>query len=131
MSHLLGGQDEVRGGVRRDQTAEYNARRRGKVLRPEEFLFEELVRLRPIPCWETLSRLERCGLIKDLLKQIEQLARQRREETGRAPLGRKRILLQVPDFRPEKVERSPAPAFHAMKNLLGGSSLRSGVPTFR
>ena len=112
MSHLLGGQDEVRGGVWRDQTAEYNARRRGKVLRPEEFLFEELVRLRPIPCWETLSRLERCGLIKELLKQIEQLARQRREETGRAPLGRKRILLQVPDFRPEKVERSPAPAFH-------------------
>ena len=68
MSHLLGGQDEVRGGVWRDQTAQYNARRRGKVLRPEEFLFEELVRLRPIPCWETLSRLERCGLIKDLLK---------------------------------------------------------------
>ena len=113
VSHLLGGQDEVRGGMWRDQTAQYNPRRRGKVLRLEEFLFAELVRLRPIPCWETLSRLERCGLIKGLLKQIEQLARQRLEETGRAPLGRKRILLQVPDYRPQKVERSPAPAFHA------------------
>ena len=114
VSHLLGGQDEVKGGVWRDQTAEYNARRAGKVLSLEDFLFEELVRLRPIPCWESLSRVERCGLIKELLREIEGMARQRREETGRAPLGRKRILRQVPHFRPAKVKRSPAPAFHAV-----------------
>ena len=114
VSHLLGGQDEVKGGLWRDQTAEYNARRAGKVLSLEDFLFEELVRLRPIPCWESLSRVERCGLIKELLREIEGMARQRREETGRAPLGRKRILMQVPHFRPEKVKRSPAPAFHAV-----------------
>ena len=114
VSHLLGGQDEVKGGVWRDQTAEYNARRSGKVLTLEDFLFEELVRLRPIPCWESLTRVERCGQVKELLKEIEGMARQRREETGRAPLGKKRILLRVPDHRPEKVERSPAPAFHAV-----------------
>ena len=114
VSHLLGGYDEVKGGVWRDQTAEYNARRAGKVLSLEDFLFEELVRLRPIPCWESLTRVERCALVKELLKEIEQVARQRREETGKAPLGKKRILLQVPDYRPEKMERSPAPAVHAV-----------------
>ena len=114
MSHLLGGQDEVKGGVWRDQTAEYNARRSGKVLTLEDFLFEELVRLRPIPCWESLTRVERCEQVKELLMEIEDMARERREETGRAPLGKKRILLQVPDHRPEKVERSPAPSFHAI-----------------
>ncbi len=114
VSHLLGGLDEVRGGVWRDQTAEYNARRSGKVVSLEDFLFEELVRLRPIPCWENLTRLERCGQVRELLKEIEGLARQRREETGRAPLGKKRILMQVPHYRPEKVDRSPAPSFHAI-----------------
>ena len=29
-------------------------------------------------------------------------------------MGRKRILRQVPHFRPAKVKRSPAPAFHAV-----------------
>jgi len=114
VSHLLGGQDQVKGGVWRDQTAEYKARRAGKVLSLEDFLYEEWVLLRPIPCWEHLSRVERCGQLKELLREIEDMARQRREETGRAPLGRKRILMQVPHYKPEKMERSPAPAFHAV-----------------
>ena len=70
--------------------------------------------MRPIPCWESVTQLERCGKVKELLKEIECMARQRREETERAPLGRKRILMQVPHYRPEKVKRSPAPAFHAV-----------------
>ena len=49
-----------------------------------------------------------------ILREIELLGRQRRQETDKAPLGRKRILLQVPDYRPERVARSSAPAFHAV-----------------
>ena len=40
-------------------------------------------------------------------------ARRRYRETGKRPLGEKKILLQVPHFRPEHVESSPAPAYHA------------------
>jgi len=111
---LKGGYAEVKGGVWRDQTAEYYARRAGKVLKPQDFLFEEWVRLTPIPCFEELSRAERMEQVQELLREIDRLRRQRRQETGRAPLGKKRILHQVPDYRPKKVKRSPAPAFHAV-----------------
>ena len=57
---------------------------------------------------------ERLDVIERLRREIEQVARRRQEETGKPPLGRKKILLQVPDFQPEELSRSPAPAFHAV-----------------
>ncbi len=113
-AHLRAGIDEIAGGVWQDQTAVYNARRIGKALEPEDFLFNELVRLRPIPRLKGRSRLDQLELIKQLFKEIEQMARERRGKTGKAPLGKKRVLRQDPEFRPAKVERSPAPAFHAV-----------------
>ena len=110
---LSQGYSEVRGGVWHDQSAEYKARRAGKVLNLQDFLFKELIRLRPIPCWESLTRAERCAEVKELLRQIDQMARHRRKETGRAPLGEKKILRQDPHYQPARPKRSPAPAFHA------------------
>ena len=114
VDHLLGGFEEIKGGVWRDQTAEYNARRVGKVLKPEDFLFDESVRLTVLPCWKDLTRAERIEQVQELLREIDRLHRQWREKKGKAPLGAKKILRQVPDYRPEKVKRSPAPAFHAV-----------------
>lgn len=115
VDHLLGGYEEVKGGLWRDQTAEYYARRVGKVLKPEEFLFSEWVRLRCLPTWADWSRAERIETVRGLLREIQQIARHRRESTRKAPLGKRRIRQQAPHHRPERVSRAPAPAFHAFR----------------
>ena len=113
VGQLVSGNPQIYGGVWRDQTAEYNARRAGKVLQPEEFLFREVFELRPLLCFEGASWSERRDHARALVKEIEHSARQRFRETGKRPLGAKKILLQVPEFRPEHLEHSPAPACHA------------------
>ena len=108
------GYREMTGGVWHDQTAEGKARRAGKILTPQEFLIEEVIRLSHVPCLEDWRWEPRLELIEQLLHECEQMGRQLREDTGRPPMGAKKILMQVPDFRPKELDRSPAPAFHAV-----------------
>lgn len=114
VGQLLRGYAEVTGGIWRDQTAEYRARRIGRVLSPEEFLFRESVWLRPIPCWAELVRRDRCGRVEEILREIARMAHERREKTEKAPLGARKIMMQVPEWRPKPMRRSPAPAYHAV-----------------
>lgn len=111
---LSRGYAEMGGGVWRNQTGEYNAGRGGKDLNPEDFLSEETVILSPVPCLVDWPHRRRIELMVDLLRDISAVARRRRDETGKPPLGRKKILRQDPHSRPETSSSSPAPAFHAV-----------------
>ena len=113
VAQLRTGYSEVRGGLWRDQSGEYYARKSGKAVNLRDFLVEELVRIRPIPCWVGLSRRQRCAEIEGLLREIARLAWTRQQSTGKVPMGKKRLLRQRPHHRPKKMKRSPAPAFHA------------------
>ncbi len=111
--HLRRGYSEMLGGEWHDETQEYNARRRGKELNLGDFLYEESVVLTPLPCAKDWSFRKKIELVRGQLREISGVVRQRIEETGRPPLGVKKILRQDPHFRPEKLSKSPAPAFHA------------------
>ncbi len=111
-SELLRGYSEVR-GVWRDLTAENRARRSGKVLDPKDFLVEETIHLWPLPPWELLSRLERCGRVAEIVDRIERETRLRHREARSKPLGPDVIRSQDPLERPKEIDSSPAPTFHA------------------
>jgi hypothetical protein len=51
----------------------------------------------------------------ELLREINDKARQEREAKGIKPLGVKAILAQDPLDRPEAPKKSPAPLFHAFR----------------
>ncbi len=108
------GYPELTGGIWHDQTAEGKARRAGKVLTPEEFLIEETILLSHVPRLADWRRRPRLELIEQLLRECEQTGRELQRETGRPPTGPRRILMQVPDFQPKELDRSPAPSFHAV-----------------
>ena len=101
-------------GVWFDASAAYIAGKRGKRVRRSDFetTFEILVH--PLPCWSHLPSEEQRTQARELVRQIEEEARQKRAESGRKPLGAEKILRQDPQFRPEKVAKSPAPLVHAL-----------------
>ena len=114
-----------------DRSREYAARRRGERPGRYEYATEETVILDPLPCWAHLPIEEVRRRVKDLLRDIEsEAAAERRRpssERGRssaatrrsvAPkkvLGVEKVMSADPHYRPEKLERSPAPDFHARR----------------
>ena len=93
-----------------DRTAQYRARLRG-----EQKLFPsiETVHLSPLPFLEGLTVEQRRQFMVDAVRQVEQETREQRAEQKRPSLGIRRILQQHPHNKPESLERSPAPLFHA------------------
>ena len=79
----------------------------------QRILFREIFELRPLQCFAGASWSERRGQARVLVKEIEESACQHFRETGKRPLGVKKIFVQVPDFRPKHLDHSPAPACHA------------------
>lgn len=100
-------------GVWFDRSEEYEARRRGKDYRKYDFAEEESLRLIPLPCWAHLSPEAYRARVKDMVKEIEREARQAQAQTGRAPLGKRRIQRLDPHEKPNRSKRSPAPRCHA------------------
>jgi len=100
-------------GLWRDRTAECRARERGARVEVSDFLVEETLALSPLPCWEELSSEESQELVREMVRQISRETARRIRSAGIRPLGRRWILRQDPHARPEQVERSPAPLFHA------------------
>jgi REP element-mobilizing transposase RayT len=95
------------------RTAEFEARPRGERPGKYEYASEESLELKLIPCWSALSRNEIRSRTAKLARDIETETRLRLEQEGKSPMGRARILRQVPHEAPRSFLRSPAPRFHA------------------
>jgi Transposase IS200 like len=74
---------------------------------------EETVQLSPLPFMEHWSRDRQRRWFCDVLREIEDEARDQRRREGRRSVGVKRILTQNPYDMPANFQPSPAPLFHA------------------
>ena len=74
---------------------------------------EETVQLSPLPFMEHWSRDRQRQWFCDVLREIEDEARDQRRREGRRSVGVKRILTQNPHDMPANFQPSPAPLFHA------------------
>ena len=52
--------------------------------------------------------------MSDLIAEIEEEGEQERQRSGQRSLGIEKILNADPHYRPEQVEKSPKPRFHAL-----------------
>ena len=98
-----------------DRTSEYNARLRREDFEVRKYAYSEMIILSPLPCWKHLNPESYRARIAQLVREIDNAARQEREEKGLKPLGPKAILAQNPFDRPESPKKSPSPLFHAVK----------------
>jgi hypothetical protein len=96
-----------------DRTGLYHARRRGEDVVERDFLERVPVVLEPLPCWASLGWKQRRDEVRELICDIERETRARHAQEGTSPLGAKKVLLADPLSRPTKLDRSPAPLFHA------------------
>ena len=93
-----------------DRTLESRARRKGLPLEPQAFVEQEELQLTPLPCWKSLTPEEYRARVQQLIEAIEADARLRQEETGKAPLGRRRRLPAESSSRAEPDQEGPSPA---------------------
>ncbi len=98
-----------------DRTREFAARRRGEVYGRFEYATEETVHLDPLPCWRHLPIEDVRRRVKDLICDIENEAAGERHATGKPVLGAEAVMEMDPHYRPPRLDRSPAPDFHARK----------------
>ncbi len=96
-----------------DRTKEFAARRRGEDYGRFEYATEETVYLDPLPCWRHLPIEEVRRRVRDLIRDIEREAAAERHATEKPVLGAEAVMEMDPHYRPAKLDRSPAPDFHA------------------
>lgn len=96
-----------------DRTAEYRARLRGKDFGVYTHAELEPLTFDPLPCWRHLDAGAYQTRVEDMVASIEADAAADRRARGIAPLGVKAIQRQNAKRRPNRIKRSPAPAFHA------------------
>ena len=90
-----------------DRTQEYRARRRGETVGKYHFATAETLNLAPLPAWEKQPLSWVQDQIRELVKAVEAETRKRLKETGRSPVGTRRILRQDPHSMPSRSKRSP------------------------
>ena len=134
VSELSRGRLEIHGGQWTNQSALYRAGLRGQKPSRQEFTERLEIHLEPLPCWEGISRRDLPGNIKLLVQSILEDARTERVDSGKPPLGVKRVLAQNPHDQPIKAKKEPAPHFHvaskdAYRELL--EAYRLFVASFR
>jgi hypothetical protein len=95
------------------RTQEYAARQRGEAFERYTYATAVTVELSPLPCWRHLSSEQRKIRVAGLLRDIEAEAAAERKATGKEVLGAEAVTSVDPQHRPEKLDRSPAPRFHA------------------
>lgn len=106
--------DEPLRGIWLDRSAEYEARRRGRSIAPEEFRQPVVVELTPLPCWRGLTREQVREQVERMAREIEIEARDLRLASGEGrPKGRRRLLEVHPHDRPRAWTPKPAPFCHA------------------
>jgi REP element-mobilizing transposase RayT len=96
-----------------DRTLEHQARRKSLPLDPNTFVEREELTLAPLPCWRSLEPLSYRDRVRRLVEAIEEVARRKRETTGKSPLGRDGVCRQNPHLEPNRLKKGPAPLVHA------------------
>lgn len=99
-------------GIWIDRSLEYRRRGQRETLDPRVGESREIVVLTPMPCWRHLSPERYRSRIGDLVRGVEDEARELAREKG-PPLGRNQVMRQHPHQRPLKSKRSPSPLVHA------------------
>ena len=98
-----------------NRSLEYNASLRREAYEARKYATTEVVHLSPLPCWKHLSAELYRVRVAELVRQIEEAAAAQRQKTGVPVLGTDGAKAQDPEARPKKLERSPAPLFHAFR----------------
>ncbi len=101
-----------------DRSKEYAARRRGERPGRYEYATEETVFLDPLPCWRHLPIEEVRRRVKDVIRDVEREAAVERRRSGKTVLGAETVMSADPHHRPAKLDRSPAPDFHARRKAV-------------
>ena len=101
-----------------DRSRVYAARLRGECPGRYEYATEETVVLDPLPCWRHLPIEEVRRRVKDVIREMERDATAERRTTGKTVLGVEAIMATDPHHRPAKLDRSPAPDFHARRKAV-------------
>lgn len=104
---------EALAGLWIDRTREYAARVRGELFGDLTYAVRETIRLESLPCWHDLSKKQYQDRIRELIGQIEAETASRHSRKGTRPLGLEAILARHPHYRPDKIKKAWAPAFHA------------------
>ena len=98
-----------------DRSREYAARRRGESFGRFDYATEMTVVLDPIPSWRHLPIEEIRRRVQALIRDIEREATAERRATDKPVLGAEAVMAVDPHYRPAKLDRSPAPMFHARR----------------
>jgi REP element-mobilizing transposase RayT len=113
-----------------DRTKEYEAKRSGQEVEPDQFATRYPVPLALLPCFADLTESERRRRFAELVKDIEAEVWQKRLDSGRtAVLGVRTILSQSPQSRPDKTKRSKAPICHS-STIEGWTAFRDSYREF-
>lgn len=111
---LSNGERAIEGGAWFDGTSAYRARLRGESVDAFDFPEPVSVPLAKLPCWAHLDEDEYTRRVKEIVEDIEAEAWKRHGKNGTAPRGAHWVRQQDPQSRPQKLDRSPAPRFHAL-----------------
>ncbi len=98
-----------------DRTREFAARQSGERPGRYDYAEEETLVLDPLPCWRHLPADEVRRRVRDLVREVEDEATVERRTTGQRSQGAEAVMAMDPHHRPEKLESSPAPMFHAAR----------------
>jgi REP element-mobilizing transposase RayT len=96
-----------------DRTAMYEAERKGKDCRLEDFCIEYEVPLSRLPCFEDKPEEYVQAYYRQMIANIEADTAARLRDEDTRLLGITGVLLQDPHTWPEKMKKSPAPLCHA------------------
>jgi hypothetical protein len=96
-----------------DQTADNEARRRGKTVRYHDFPSEETIVLEPLPCWQHLAPEEIQERLRSMVLRIEEETAERHRRNGTRILGRRAARQVHPHDSPGSPKRRPRPALDA------------------
>lgn len=100
-------------GIWYDRSAFYQAEKRGKNVRLEDFAISYEVPLTPLPFLENKSEDEMQDFYRGMVKEIEDETKAKSALEGREPLGIEAVLSRNPHSRPQSPKRQPAPWCHA------------------
>ena len=113
VGELCRGYSVAPGGIWHDQSAEYEARRRGDKIKRRDFQHRYSIELTPLLCWQHRDAADVARDIRGLVESIGAETRAEHELHGTSPLGVRAILRQSPHRRPKKTKKSPAPWVHS------------------
>lgn len=98
-----------------DRTREFAARGRGERPGRYDYAEEETLVLDPLPCWRHLPPEEVRRRVRDVVRDVEHEAAVERRKTGKRSQGAEVVMANDPHYRPDKLDQSPAPMFHAAR----------------